>query len=167
MGGVRWGVRRCRLHPMNIVASTKRAMPRTREIFDYLMPGKPTRWPSQTGPLFRWNDTSTRSSREAQRVPARALPITLPSWKGGCARKRGCRIRAGPIRGNLMRVPIGENLRLDPIAASLLNSFGNEVAESVAFGDCFSQVGTPLDERIRKLLDGLQHQVQLVFAVVA
>ena len=41
------------------------------------------------------------------------------------------------------------------------------MADSVAFRDCFSQIGIPLDERVRKLLDGLQHQLQLVFAVVA
>src|ERR1700746_2905264 len=41
------------------------------------------------------------------------------------------------------------------------------MADSIAFRDCFSQIGTPLDERVRKLLDGLQHQLQLVFAVVA
>jgi hypothetical protein len=50
---------------------------------------------------------------------------------------------------------------------SLLNSFGNEVGGSVVFGDRFNEVGTTLDERIRKLFDSLQHQLQLVFAVVA
>jgi hypothetical protein len=39
-----------------------------------------------------------------------------------------------------MRVPIGENMNVRPIAASLLNSFGNEVAQSVIFGDCFTHL---------------------------
>jgi hypothetical protein len=50
--------------------------------------------------------------------------------------------------------------------AFLLNGFGNEVSGSVVFGDRFNQVDTSVDERIRKLFDRLQHELQLVFAVV-
>src|SRR5262249_41694509 len=72
----------------------------------------------------------------------------------------------GTIRGIRSGFPIVENINAGPIAASLLNGFGNKVFGSVVFGDRFNQVGTPLDERVRKLFDGLQHQLQFVFAVV-
>ena len=56
---------------------------------------------------------------------------------------------------------------LDRSRPSLRNIVDNEMADSVAFRDCFRQIGIPLDERVRKLLDGLQYQLQLVISVVA
>jgi hypothetical protein len=83
------------------------------------------------------------------------------------AKKEGCRI---PDRVPIRESGAGSYRRKFESSTDrgfLLNSFSNEVARSVSFGDRFNQVGTPLDERIRKLFDGFQHQLQLVFAVVA
>ena len=67
-----------------------------------------------------------------------------------------------------MRVPIARKYESwNDRGSSLLNSVGNEMADPVAFRDCLSQIGIPLDERVRKLLDDLQHQLQFVLAVVA
>ena len=71
-----------------------------------------------------------------------------PAKKRGVSNPDGIRIRGS--RSDYHRAKI-------PIAASLLNGFGSEVSGSVVFGDRFNQVGTSLDERIRKLFDALQH----------
>jgi hypothetical protein len=53
--------------------------------------------PSETGPIFDGSFPRLVATVQAHRVPARAWPMTLPSWKRVGARKRGGgRIRAGP-----------------------------------------------------------------------
>jgi len=87
---------------------------------------------------------------------------------GKVGRKRGgAQSVVGTIEESYAGSHRAKTKNLDRSRPSLLNNVGNKMADSVAFRDCFSQIGIPLDERVRKLLDGLQQQLQLVFAVVA
>jgi len=78
----------------------------------------------------------------------RVIPAVTNCWcrraehtsRKGTKKRGGVKSRKGTHPRNLMRVPIGENMNVRPIAASLLNSFGNEVAQSVIFGDCFTHL---------------------------
>jgi len=90
----------------------------------------------------------------------------LPSRKGP-RKAGGVQSVWVPSAGILCGCPSATKSKLVQARFFLLNSFGNEVVEFVTFRDCFCRVGTPLDERIRKRLGGLQHQLQLGFAVVA
>ena len=96
--------------------------------------------------------------------PPEAWPIRLPSRKGGQEAGGAQSLIGYPSREVFAGSHRGES-EAGPIAASLLSSFGNGVAEALVFANRFSRVGT--HERIRKRVDGLQHQLQLVFAVVA